>query len=212
MPEFGPVVLLPGIFRRSVSLEPLVRALRAAGFPVLALDYPATSRSLEACADHLHEPVAAFDRGHPGPLHWVTHSMGALVVRVYLARHPPERPGRIVMLAPPNQGSELADRLAGFALYRRLFGPAGAQLTTARAPALPVPDAPTLVIAGTRSLYPLASRLIPGPDDGRVGLARTRLTPDGPWLAVPASHPLIMRHPAAIAATVRFLREGAVAP
>ncbi len=204
----GRVIALHGIHRRARSLAALARALRGGGYEVLCLDYPSTSRCLEACADHIHPQVVAFDAGNPGPLHFATHSMGGLVARVYATRHRPANLGRIAMIAPPNQGSELADLLAPFAPYRWSFGPAGRELTTAEASRLPVPDCPVGVIAGTRSLYPLASLLIPGRNDGRVSVERTRLRPGDPHLEVTSSHPFIAADPRTHQAVLAFLRDG----
>lgn len=205
------VVLLHGIFRRSGSMAALARALRLHGAAILNLDYPARRLGLPEIADAIEPSIEAFGRGIAGPVHFVTHSMGGLVARVYLSRYRPATLGRVCMLAPPNQGSELADLHEGSAWYRWAFGPAGAHLTTRHALTLPPPDYPAGIIAGTRSLYPLASRCIAGPNDGRVGLARTKLASsraDGDWMALHAAHPFIMRNPDAIAAAIRFLETG----
>jgi pimeloyl-ACP methyl ester carboxylesterase len=202
------VVALPGIHRRARSLAAVARALRAGGYEVLCPDYPSTSRSLKACADHIHPLVGDFNAGNPGPPHFVTHSMGGFVARVYAARHRPANLGRIAMIAPPNQGSELADLLAPLAPYRWSFGPAGQELTTDRASRLPVPDCPVGVIAGTHSLYPLASLLIPGRNDARVSVERTRLRPGDPHLEVASTYPFIAANPRTHRAVLDFLRDG----
>ncbi len=194
------------------GLDAALRRRRAA---VLNLGYPSRQRSLSELADDIHPAIQGFNPDSNGTLHLVTHSMGGLVARVYLDRHRPANLGRVVMLAPPNQGSEVADRLQHRFWFRWAFGPAGPELTTAHAATLPAPDYPVGVIAGTRSIYPLASRRLPGPNDGRVTLARTKLAsprPDGDWIAIPATHPFIMRDPEAISLTMRFLETGSFSP
>lgn len=202
------VVLLHGIIRRASSMSPVEGALRRKGYATLNVDYPSTRHSLEEIAELVHPAISAFNEGNEGALHFVTHSMGGLVTRVYLAAHRPANLGRIVMMAPPNQGSEVADILRRFGAYKRLMGPAGQQLSTRAAAGLPVPDCPVGVIAGTRSVYPIASIFLRGENDGRVSARRTRISPEGPWMAFPVPHPTIMRHKGVHAAVESFLATG----
>ncbi|RDJ27350.1 alpha/beta fold hydrolase [Bosea caraganae] len=120
------VVLLHGIARRAHSLAGLERALATEGYATLNLDYPARHSQLQDIASGLRQPIERFGAGLAGKLHFVTHSMGGLVARAYITRHRPERLGHVVMLAPPNEGSEIADLLHRNPLYRAFFGPAGA--------------------------------------------------------------------------------------
>jgi triacylglycerol esterase/lipase EstA (alpha/beta hydrolase family) len=124
------VVLLHGIARTSRSFRKLQRALEASGFATLNLGYDSRRKSLERLAEQIHPAIGRFANDVEGRLHFVGHSMGGLLARVYLAKHRPERLGRVVMLGTPNGGSEIADRLKGLALYRGYFGPAGQQLVT----------------------------------------------------------------------------------
>ncbi len=206
------VVLLHGIARRSQSLAGLEREFRSAGYATLNLDYPARRAGLQEIATGLHQPIARFAGDLGGRLHFVTHSMGGLVARVYIAQHRPELLGRVVMLAPPNEGSEIADLLRRNALYRAFFGPAGAELVTARPDGLRhllgEVDYPLGVIAGDRSLYPLSSLLLPRPNDGRVSVARTRVAGMGGHLTLHATHPLIMRNREAVRQALHFLAHG----
>jgi pimeloyl-ACP methyl ester carboxylesterase len=168
---------------------------------------------LQHLVEGLHAEIDRFAGEIPGALHFVTHSMGGLLARAYLARHPPVRHGRLVMLGPPNGGSEIADRLKNFWLYRAFFGPAGQQLTTVRDAAtdalLMVPRCDVGIIAGSRTIDPIASRfLLPKPNDGRVSVQSTKLDGMADHTIIPCSHTLLMRNPAAIAQTIAFLREG----
>ena len=206
------VILLHGIARRSRSLAGLERHLRSAGYATLNLDYPARRTGLQQIAAGLHQPIARFADGLEGRLHFVTHSMGGLVVRAYIAQHRPEALGHVVMLAPPNEGSEIADLLQRNPLYRAFFGPAGAELVTARPDGLRQLlgeiDYPLGVIAGDRSLYPLSSLLLPRPNDGRVSVARTQVAGMSDHLTLHATHPLIMRNREAVQQTLHFLQHG----
>jgi pimeloyl-ACP methyl ester carboxylesterase len=206
------IVLLHGIARRSGSLASLERHLHSAGYATLNLDYPARQTGLRQIAEELQQPIAAFAGGLAGQLHFVTHSMGGLVARALIAQYRPERLGRVVMLAPPNEGSEIADLLRGNPLYRAFFGPAGAELVTARPEALQgllgAIDYPLGVIAGDRSLYPLSSLLLPGPNDGRVSVERTQVAGMSDHITVHATHPLIMRNREAVRQVLHFLAHG----
>lgn len=206
------VLLLHGISRTALSMRPLERALQAAGYATLNVTYPSRRRSLAEMADDLAPRVRRFAADLDGPLHLVSHSMGGLVARAYLARHRPERLGRVVMLAPPNAGSELADLLHRHPLYRLWFGPAGAQLVTKRDATLVnllgAIDCELGVIAGTRSLYPLSSLMLPHPNDGRVSVAATRVEGMVDHLTLGVSHPLIVRNREAIRQTLAFLQIG----
>ena len=206
------IVLLHGIARRASSLATLERALRADGYATLNLDYPARSRCIADIVASLHAPIARFADACGGRLHFVTHSMGGLVARAYIACHRPERLGHVVMLAPPNEGSEIADLLRNNALYRGFFGPAGAELVTAKPDALckvlGEVDYPLGVIAGDRSLDPLAWLLLPGANDGRVSVERTRVAGMADHITIHGTHTLIMRNREAIAQTRHFLKHG----
>lgn len=207
------VLLLHGIARTSASMRAMERALERAGYRVLNLDYRSRHLPLGDLAEAIHPAVSRFAAAAPGAFHAVGHSMGGLLLRAYLARHRPARLGRCVMLGTPNNGSELADRLRGWPLYRLAFGPAGQQLVTtpgdALRAALGTVDYELGVLAGDRPLSTLAAALLlPGPSDGTVTVASTRLAGMADHRVVPTSHTRLTSHPEAVAATLRFLRSG----
>jgi pimeloyl-ACP methyl ester carboxylesterase len=206
------VVLLHGIGRTHRWLKKLERALQQAGFATLNLDYASRKKPLDLLAADVDGPIRRFAAETRGPLHFVGHSMGGLLARVYLAKHRPERLGRVVMLGTPNGGSEIADHLHGLALYRAYFGPAGQQLTTrldSALSSLPPLDYDAGIIAGSRSIAPVASLFgMPKPNDTMVSVASTGLDGMSDHVVVSASHAGLPYHAEAIAQTIAFLREG----
>jgi len=206
------VVLLHGIARTSRSLHKLEQALRQSGFATLSIDYASRKKPLEALAADIHRPIAEFVETTSGPTHVVGHSMGGLLARVYIARHRPARLGRVVMLGTPNGGSEVADLLRRSLPYRTFYGPAGQQLTTERdltLTSLPPLDYPVGIIAGIRTLDPIASIFIlPRPNDGRVSVHSSKLERMADHTTVKTSHTGLVRHPAAIAQAIAFLQTG----
>lgn len=206
------VVLLHGIGVGAWTLKRLERTLKRHGFATLNLDYASRKKPLEALADDIHLSIAGFAKQCGGRVHFVAHSMGGLLTRVYIARHRPIRLGRVVMLGTPNGGSEVADLLKELSIYRAVFGPAGLQLTTVPDPVLaglPSPDYEIGIIAGCRTIAPIASAFVlPRPNDGRVSVASAKLADMSDHIVVKASHTGLPRHSVAIEQTVAFLHHG----
>jgi len=208
----GGVLLLHGHGRFGASMALLAKAARRAGYATFSPSYP-YRRSLGEIVDWLAPRVTEFEADFAGPLHIVTHSLGGLAARALIAAHPLGRPGRVVMLAPPNGGSELADLLIRLRLDRIVLGAAGAHLRTMRAAldeaALGQVDYPLGIIAGDRALLPLSLGLLPRPHDGKVSVAATRVGGLTDHVTLPVTHTLMVYDRRVIAATLAFLREGA---
>jgi alpha/beta hydrolase fold len=205
-------VLLHGISRTARSFRKMQAAIEAEGYATLNLGYASRSKALQTLAEDIHPAIERFAESIEGSVHFVCHSMGGLLARVYLARYRPKRLGRVVMLGTPNGGSEIADRLKNFGAYRAFFGPAGQQLGTQRDAdidaLLPRIDYPVGVIAGNRSIYPIAAVMLPKPHDGRVSVENTRLDGMADHVVIGASHPWLVRNDEAIAQTIAFLGDG----
>jgi pimeloyl-ACP methyl ester carboxylesterase len=205
-------ILLHGIGRTHRWLWKLEGALQQAGFATLNLDYASRKKPLEFLAADIDAAVRHFAADIDGPVHFVGHSMGGLLARVYIAKHRPERLGRVVLLGTPNGGSEIADLLHDRALYRAYYGPAGQQLTTrldSALTSLPPLDYCVGIIAGNRSIAPLSSLFrMPKPNDTMVSVASTGLDGMADHVVVEAFHAGLPYHARAIDQTIAFLREG----
>jgi len=209
------VVLLHGLARSPRSLDKLETKLTRAGFAVVNLGYPSRSAPIASLADEAIASALADPRLQGcARIHFVTHSLGGILLRSYTARHPLPQLGRVVMLGPPNQGSEVVDRIGHWRLFKYINGPAGQELGTG-------PDATPNrlgpvpfelgIIAGSRSINGINSLMIAGPDDGKVSIERTKVAGMKDHLVLPVTHPLMMNDETVIAATLRFLVTGGFA-
>lgn len=206
------VVLLHGLCRTERSMTKMASALEAEGYAVVNVDYPSRTATVEDLA----AIVVASAVGHPrladlDRIHFVTHSMGGILVRQYLETGKIDRLGRIVMLGPPNGGSELVDALGDHELFALINGPAGRQLGTGAGSVpnrLGPVDHDLGVIAGDRSINWINSWLIDGPDDGKVSVERTRVAGMKDHVVIHAAHPFLASNAGAIRETICFLRDG----
>jgi len=205
------VVLMHGLARGAGSMAPLGAFLERNGFQVRNLDYASTEHAPEALVAQLRAEVARCCGDGAAPLHFVTHSLGGIVVRAYLEREKPPRLGRVVQIAPPNKGSEIVDALGDHALFEAALGETAVRLGT-DADSFPnsigAPDYELGVIAGSSSINPLGSALLSGPNDGAVTIESARLEGASDFLVVDANHTFIMQDDQVMEQVLHFLREG----
>lgn len=205
------VVLLHGLARSAGSMTSMADYLQENGYSVCNIDYPSRHHAIETLTADFVLP-AVKDCFSEGKINFVTHSLGGIIVRQIAAEHTDIKIGRVVMLAPPNQGSEVVDKLGNFGLFNWINGPAGQQLGT-DAGALPNQLGPATfalgVIAGNRSINLILSSLIPGPDDGKVAVKRAGLKGMRDFLVVEQTHPFIMGSELVQKQTSHFLQTGA---
>ena len=202
------VVLLHGLGRSETSLFFLEEALKAEGYLVVNRTYPTTEMSIEALLDYV---TAAVGECGEARVNFVSHSLGGIVARGWIQQNQPDSLGRVVMLAPPNHGSEVADELGQLSLFGMLMGPAGQELRTGPT-GIPEQLGPVTfdlgVIAGNQSINPLFSALIPGTDDGAVSIESTRIEGMADHITLATTHTMMMNNPVVIAQVVNFLQTG----
>jgi len=206
------VFLLHGIGKGKMDMAPMAKYLRRNGYAVVNWHYPSTQYVLGDLADKLAEELARF----PGyKIHFVTHSMGGIVVRTCLSKHPQNNIGRLVMIAPPSQGAELASFFGDWSIYKYLLGPAGQELKPAdqgKCASAGVPVCEFGIIAGGTGRSIGINPLLPGDNDGTVTVESTKLEGANDFALVPYPHPVIQMMPKTTQLALSFLENGTFKP
>ena len=207
------VLLVHGLSRSGNSMGKMREALGAHGYLAFTLDYPSTKYSIEALSlSILPAGITACREQGASTIHLVTHSMGGIVARYFLKHNDVPGFGRLVMLAPPNQGSELIDFYRSVPGFKKLLGPAASQLGTDPENSLPLKLGPvtvdTAIITGSESSNSLMSLTLPGPDDGKVTAASTLVEGMCAQVSLPTSHRMIMKDDVSVHEVVHYITHG----
>jgi triacylglycerol lipase len=206
-----PVVLLHGLVLNAYSMKKLAAGLEDAGYRTCRVNYPSRDYPIDTLAVRLLPGIRRCFPRDTVPVHFVTHSLGGILARRLETLEGAPRIGRVVMIAPPNRGSEVAESLAGTRFLRHWGGPAGGELGTDSSSApnrLGPPSFEFGVIAATRSVEPWFSAMIPGRDDGKVAVENTKLEGMRDFVEIPSTHTLVLWTDETVRQTVMFLKEG----
>lgn len=208
------VVLIHGLARTYRAMESMQEALTDAGYHTVNLGYPSTEKDIETIAkEYAPGAINLCQKFNPKAIHFVTHSLGGIVLRKSLAENRPALLGRVVMLSPPNRGSAVTDKLQDWWFYKWLNGPAGQELHTGQDSMpnrLGPVDYPVGVITGDQYAFFDAwfSSILPGKDDGKVSVDRAKVDGMRDFLVVHKSHPFIMNSSYVQKETLHFLQYG----
>ena len=197
-------------------MEKMEAALKKSGYVVENVGYPSRKGEIKTLAENaIGAALKTEEIKSCSKVHFVTHSLGGILVRSYFHKRNDKRLGRVVMLAPPNQGSEVIDRIGAWQITRWINGPAGRELGTGKDSTpnkLGEINFECGVLTGDRSINWINSLIIPGKDDGKVSTKRATAPGVKSHRVLHATHPYIMKNMQAISETIRFLRSGSFRP
>ncbi|MBV1928518.1 MAG: alpha/beta hydrolase [Gammaproteobacteria bacterium] len=204
------VILLHGLARSESSMEKLEHRLFSEGYNTVNLGYPSRDHSIEVLAQKAITPALKECQGSK-EVNFVTHSLGGILVRQYLSIQEIPNLKYVVMLGPPNKGSEIVDKLHSVPGFHFVNGDAGLQLGTGELSipkSLGMPRFNVGIIAGNKSINWILSSLIPGSDDGKVSIERTKLKGMSDHIELPVTHPFMMKNEKVISQVIYYLENG----
>lgn len=204
------VVILHGIARSSNHMNNISDYLNKSGFDVININYPSTTYKIGELTGIINKEISKKAIKNKS-IHFVGYSMGGLMVRALIHKYKYKNLGRVVQLAPPNKGSEVADFLKNFWPYKKIYGPAGQQLVTDQSVIKHLfgeVDYELGIIAGNSTIDPISSAIIPGENDGKVAVERTKLKGMKDHIVVNASHSFFPSNKKVKRQTLHFLKNG----
>lgn len=204
------VVLMHGLMATSGTMGHIESTLEAEGYQVVNLDYPSMAQPLDQLAQQLRHDIAE-QTEDAETVHFVTHSMGGILLRMIQRDDPVENIGRVVMISPPNHGSMAVNILADIPGATWAMGPAGRSLAAGENEELEKLGPAKFevgIIAGSLGIDPWMSSMIPGPDDGVVSVESTKLEGMADHIVIHEAHPMLVFNGEVMEQTVAFLKEG----
>lgn len=206
------VVLLHGFGRSSFSLARIASHLEENGYKTIPVDYPSRNYHIFQLAEQFILPQIRKKLPQCSKVHFVGYSMGGIITRYILAHHPIPNLGRVVFLASPNQGVEIANSLGKYVWFQTIFGPAMQDIEVGSSFLKNLPqkiDYEAGVISGNFSINPITSLfLIPGEDDGTVSVESTKIEGMKDHIIVNSTHNLLLYNQNVIEEIGHFITNG----
>ena len=191
-----------GLVREVITIHGLGRTSRCfneaykyfKGHRCIGIDYPSILSTIHISAMKYVAPVL---REQTRPVNILTHSMGGILLRYYLKHYNLPQGSRVVMLAPPNKGSEVIDFMYKANIHH-LTGLSGPELSTSSKlleDLGPIEDVETGIIAGNWTSLITGDCFFDRPNDGKVAVGSTKLEGMKDHIVMPYSHTNIMKKP-----------------
>ena len=203
------VILLHGLGRTDHSMRKIQSTLEKEGYIVNNINYPSKKFPIDLLVDNYVKPVV-LQYSQKEAIHFVTHSLGGILVRSYLDKNVLSNLGSVVMLGPPNKGSEIVNTLRKYRFFRWYLGPSFLQLSTDKGSVpnqLGKPNYSIGIIAGTKPSNPFPSQFIKGENDGKVSVHSSKIE-GRPLIKINVSHTWMMVNADVIKNLVNFLKYG----
>ena len=204
------VILLHGLARSDSSMKKMQKALEKSGFYVVNQAYASTKNDIATLSEKVI-PNALEKCASDQSISFVSHSMGGIILRQYLSDNDILNLKHVVMLGPPNKGSEVVDKMRNVPGFKALNGPAGLQLGTGDTSipnSLGSVNYSLGIIAGSKSVNPILSTMLPDPDDGKVSVERTKVDGMTDHIVMPVTHTFMMKNKQVIEQVIYFLESG----
>lgn len=206
------VIVLHGITKTNRIMYLLSKRIANAGFEVYNITYPYKSHTIQEIADFLNDKLIELGVDKKDRINIVGHSMGGLVARAYINRYKPQNLHRVVMIATPNHGSELADAMKNWWIYRLKFGnKSGQQLSTDQrelSDDLGKVNYDLGIVAGVTWVNPVFSAILPGDDDGLVSVESTKLDGMNEHIIIDFAHTLGIMYKTVSKQVISYLKYG----
>ena len=189
------VVLVHGLWRSGWAMRSIANDLHDFEYQTVTISYPSTSMSIPEIAENYLPPaIEECKQQGAEQIHFVSHSMGGIIVRQYLQTHHLPLGSKVVMLSPPNQGSELSEKFGDSSWYQQIVGPSGVSLSKKEGGIISTLKAikePVGIIAAYRdwSLWP--STWLPKPNDGTVSVESMKLAEMDDFVLINSGHAMM---------------------
>ena len=204
------VILVHGLLSSPRAMARIEKALLLNGYQVINFEYDSRKHSIRTAASMLEKEIGQNVPPYAKALHFVTHSLGSIIVRYYLAEHDVDNMGRFIMIAPPNHGSLWGKKLVKrLPFFKYILGIAGKEVQHSPGSRLPKPPPCEfgIIAGGTGNRWGL-NPLIPGDNDATICVAETRLEGMKEHILVKGQHTLLLFQKRVINNIISFLGTG----